>query len=401
MALTDTVCRAAKPRERPYKMADGEGLFLLVQPTGSRLWRMAYRFEGKQKTLAFGIYPYVTLADAREKRFHAKRAISQGIDPATKIVVKRSETFESVAQRWYDTNKDRWAASHSDRMWARVKRDAFPELGELPIDTITPPTLLAALREVEARGAIEVAKRLKQSMSSIFRFAIAEGLIQHNPAAEIGAALKPTPRTRHFATIKPSEAHDLVAKIEGYQGEPLTRLALLFALHTFVRTNELRFGLWSEIEGDVWRIPPERMKMRKEHVVPLTAHALALLEDARQYRNGPYLFAGLRDAAMSENTMIYALYRMGYHSRLTVHGFRRLASTTLNEHGWPSDHIEMQLAHVSKDRIRGIYNSAEWLAGRREMMNWWSSYLSPAIHKSTVDSRQRTELPPTATGRGN
>ena len=398
MPLSETACRNAKGRERPYKLTDGEGLFLLVQPSGSRLWRMAYRYGGKQKTLAFGVYPYVTLAEARERRFAAKTALSKGEDPTKRD--EAAHTFESVAQRWYDTNKGRWAESHSDRMWARVKRDAFPELGELAIDTIKPPTLLAVLRKVEERGAIEVAKRLKQSMSSVFRFAMAEGLVDTNPAGEIGAALKPTPRTRHFATIKPSEAHELVGKIENYTGEPLTRLALLFALHTFVRTNELRFGRWSEIEGDVWRIPAERMKMGKEHIVPLTSHALALLEDARQYRNGPYLFAGLRDNAMSENTMIYALYRMGYHSRLTVHGFRRLASTTLNEHGWPSDHIELQLAHVSKDRIRGIYNSAEWLAGRREMMNWWSSYLSPAIHPSTVDSRQRTELPPTATGRG-
>lgn len=374
MALTDTACRNAKKQERPYKISDGEGLYLFVQPTGSRLWRMAYRFEGKQKTLAFGIYPTVTLADAREKRLAAKQALEKGIDPAKDTT--KSETFEGVARRWYDNSKDRWDESHSGRMWARVQRDAFPEIGALPIDKIKPPTLLAMLRKVEDRGAIEVAKRLKQSVSSVFRFAIAEGLVEHNPAAEIGAALKPTPRVRHFATIKPSEAHELVRKVAGYEGEPITRIALLFMLHTFVRTNELRYGLWSEIEGDIWRIPEERMKMRKEHIVPLTPQALALLEEAKQYQCGPYLFAGLRDEAMSENTLIYALYRLGYHSRLTVHGLRRLASTTLNEHGWPSDHIEMQLAHVSKDRIRGIYNSAEWLSGRRQMMNWWSDYLS-------------------------
>lgn len=374
MALTDTVCRNAKGRERPYKMSDGEGLFLLVQTTGSRLWRLAYRFDGKQKTLAFGIYPYVTLLEAREKRFHAKRALAQGLDPA-KVDAKQAETFQSVAQRWFDNSKDGWDESHSGRMWARVQRDAFPEIGALPIDAIKPPTLLAMLRKVEARGAIEVAKRLKQSVSSVFRFAIAEGLIEHNPAAEIGAALKPTPRVRHMATIKPSEAHELVRKVMGYQGEPLTRLALLVTLHTFVRTNELRFGLWSEIEGDVWKIPAERMKMGREHIVPLTPQVIALFEEASQYRSGPYIFPGLRDGPLSENTLLYALYRCGYHSRMTVHGMRRLASTTLNEEGWPSDHIEMQLAHVSKDRIRGIYNSAEWLGPRRKMMNWWSNHL--------------------------
>lgn len=390
MALTDTACRNAKGRERPYKISDGEGLFLLVQPKGSRLWRMAYRFGGKQKTLAFGIYPYVTLADAREKKAEAKRALSKGVDPA-KAEVKQAETFESVAQRWYDNSKDRWDESHSGRMWSRVKRDAFPEIGSLPIDKIAPPALLDMLRKVEARGAIEVAKRLKQSVSSVFRFAIAEGLIAHNPAAEIGAALKPTPRVRHFSTIKPSGAHDLVHKIAAYDGEAITRIALQFILHTFVRTNELRFGLWSEIEGDLWRIPAERMKMGREHVVPLTAQSLALLEEAKQYSSGPFIFERDGGKPISENRMLYALYRLGFHSRQTIHGLRRLASTTLNEHGWPSDHIEMQLAHVSKDRIRGIYNSAEWLDGRREMMAWWSGHLSEAIHSSKADSRQRTD----------
>ena len=399
MALTDTACRNAKKQERPYKIADGEGLYLLVQPTGSRLWRMAYRFEGKQKTLAFGVYPTVTLADARAKRLEAKQALAKGADPANDT--KKVETFEVVAQRWFDNSKDRWDESHSGRMWARVQRDAFPEIGSLPIDRIKPPALLTMLRKVEDRGAIEVAKRLKQSVSSVFKFAIAEGLIEHNPAAEIGAALKPTPRVRHMATIKASEAHELVRKIMGYEGEPLTRLALLVVLHTFVRTNELRFGLWSEIEGDVWKIPAERMKMGREHIVPLTPQVLALLAEASQYRSGPYIFPGLRDKPLSQNTLIYGLYRLGFHSRQTVHGLRRLASTTLNEHGWPSDHIEMQLAHVSKDRIRGIYNSAEWLAGRREMMNWWSNYLSEAIQLSKTDSRQRTDCPPTLTGLGN
>lgn len=400
MALSETACRNAKGRERPYKISDSEGLFLLVQPTGARLWRQSYRFDGKQKTLVLGKYPYVTLAEAREKRLAAKRLLAQGIDPG-KVEVKQAEPFESVAQRWYDNSKDKWDESHSGRMWSRVQRDAFPEIGAMPIDTIKPPTLLAMLRKVEDRGAIEVAKRLKQSVSAVFRFAIAEGLIEHNPAAEIGAALKPSPRVRHMATIKPSEAHELVARIKGYEGEPITRIALLFALHTFVRTNELRFAKWSEIAGDLWKIPGERMKMGRDHIVPLTPTALALLDEARQYREGDYVFPGVRNGAISENRMLYALYRLGYHSRLTVHGFRRLASTTLNEEVWNADWIELQLAHVSKDKIRGIYNAAEYLSGRRDMMAWWSDYLNAAIQPSMSDSRQRTEMPPTDTGRGN
>ena len=400
MALTDTTCRNAKGRERPYKMADGEGLYLFVQPSGSKLWRMAYRFEGKQKTLAFGVYPHVTLADARDKRAKAKKALADGNNPAV-TVEDKAETFESVARRWYDNEKDSWADSHSGRLFSRLERDGFSEIGALPINAIKPPVILEMLRKVEGRGAIEVAKRLKQSVSSVFKFAIAEGLIEHNPAANVGAALKPTPKTRHFATIKPAEAPELVQKIDAYQGEPITRLALLFTLHTFVRTNEVRFGKWYEIEGDIWRIPKERMKMGKEHIVPLTTQTLALLEEAKAHQDGPYLFPRERGKPMSENRMIYALYRMGYHSRLTVHGFRRLASTTLNEAGFNSDWVEMQLAHVPQDRIRGIYNSAEWLAGRREMMTWWSACLSSAIHSAKVDSRQRTDWPPIPTGLGN
>lgn len=387
MKLKDTDCRNAKGRERPYKISDGEGLYLFVQPSGSRLWRMAYRFDGKQKTLAFGAYPHVSLADARAKRADAKKALAGGIDPA-KDPTEDAETFESVARRWFANEKDTWAESHSGRLFARLVRDAFPVVGSTPINRIRPPAVIDMLRKVEARGAIEIAKRLNQSVNSVFRFAIAEGLIESNPAAEVWAALKPSPRRQHYATIKPAEAHDLVAKIKAYDGDDITKIALLFTLHTFVRSNEVRFASWNEIDGDIWRIPPERMKMRREHIVPLTPTALDLLEQAKSHRENDYIFPGLRGRPMSENTMLYALYRSGYHSRLTVHGFRSLASTTLNEAGWSSDWIEMQLAHVSKDRIRGAYNAAEWLAPRKEMMAWWSDYLNGVTRPVATSSRQ-------------
>lgn len=374
MPLTDADCRNAKGKDKPYKLTDGEGMFLLVQSNGSRLWRLAYRFDGKQKTLAFGIYPYVTLADARLKRLEARKAIAAGKDPAVKED-DGSETFESVARRWFGNKKKRLAPSYSGRLLSRLEEDVFPSIGSRSMNQIEPKDILAMLRKVEDRGAIETAKRLKQYVGSVFDFAIAEGKAKVDPSASVGAALKPNKKRRHHPTIKPAEVPELLRRIDAYDGEDLTRIAVKFVLHTFVRTQEIRFARWGEIEGNVWRIPEERMKMGREHLVPLTPAALALLELARPFAEDDYIFPGVTGKPMSENTMLYAVYRMGYHSRLTVHGLRGLASTVLNEVGFPSDHIEMQLAHNEEDKIRGAYNSAEYLPGRRKMMAWWSDWL--------------------------
>lgn len=390
MPLSDTECRNAKGRATPYKLTDGEGMFLMVNPNGSRLWRLAYRFDGKQKTLAFGIYPYVTLAEARAKRLEAKRTLAAGKDPSIKAEAA-GEVFEQVARRWYENKRKRLAASYSGRLIARLEDDVFPCIGSRPIDKIEPLEILAMLRKVEGRGAIETAKRLKQSVSSVFDFAIAEGKAKYDPSASVGAALQPTPKQQHHYTIKPAEVPDLIRRIQAYDGDELTRLALMFCLHTFVRTGEIRFARWSEIDGDVWRIPPERMKMGREHLVPLTPSALALLERVKPYEANGLIFPGRTGKPMSENSMLYALYRCGFHSRQTVHGFRSLASTILNENDWPSDHIEMQLAHSESNKIRSAYNSAEWLLQRRAMMEWWSAHLSAAIQPSISDSRQRTD----------
>lgn len=387
MPLSEAACRSAKGKDRPYKITDGEGLHLLVQPNGSRLWRMAYRFDGKQKTLAFGKYPYVSLADARQKRTEAKTLLAVGKDPA--LPVKAVETFESVARRWLAQESKEWAESHASRIISRVERDALPIIGDKPIDRIEPPEIVAMLRRVEERGAIDVAKRLRQAVSSVFRLAIAEGIAKHNPAAEVGGALKPAPRVRHMATIKAEELPNLMRRIAAYDGEHVTRLALLFVVHTFVRTGDIRFSTWREVEDldgaePVWRIPADRMKMRREHIVPLTPQAVAILREVMAYRDGPHIFPGQRGKPMSANTLIFSLYRLGYHSLATVHGFRRLASTVLNEAGWSSDWIERQLAHVEENKIRGIYNSAEWLPGRREMMVWWSNYLDDQAMRSAA-----------------
>lgn len=373
MPLTETECRHAKPRERAYKMADGGGLYLFVQPSGSRLWRMAYRFGGKQKTLAFGAYPYVTLGEARKRRTEAKTALAAGRDPGVKQ--RAAESFEALARRWYAAKAPGWAESNASRVWSRIERDLLPPLGAKAVTAIEPMDLLDALRAVEDRGSVEVAKRLKQAAAGMFRLAIAEGALKYNPAADIGDGLRPAARPKHRATLRPEHAQQLARDIAGYQGEPVTRLALLVALHTFVRTNELRLATWAEIEGDTWRVPAERMKMRREHLVPLSPAVLALLEELRPHRVGDWIFPGQR-GPLSNNTMLYGLYRAGYHSRQTVHGFRRLASTTLHEAGFDTAHVEMQLAHADKNEIRSIYNAAEWIKPRRTMMDWWSIFLA-------------------------
>lgn len=390
--LSDAACRSAKPKEKQQKLSDGGGLYLLVLPSGGKSWRLAYRFDGKQKSLALGKYPKVTLVAARAKREDAKRHLDAGRDPAAEA---ESDSFESIARRWHDTYKGEWVQAHAERVLSRIERDVFPELGSTPITQIEAPDVLAVLRKVEERGALDISKRLRQSIGAVFRFAIAEGKAKSNPAADVGDALKPKPKVKHFASLKADAIPDLVKAINAYDGETPTRLALLLTLHTFVRTNETRWARWSEFEGldgdtPLWRIPKERMKMGREHLVPLTPQVVAILRELREINDGTYLFAGVADV-MSQNTMIFALYRLGYHSKLTVHGFRSMASTTLNEHGWNRDWIERQLAHVEENDVRGAYNSAEYLAGRRDMMRWWSDYLSPAIQPSTVDSRQRTD----------
>lgn len=387
--LKDVDCRNAKPTEKPWKLRDGAGLYLYVTTKGSKLWRMDYSHAGKEKTLSFGAYPTVTLAAARAAREAAKLAISEGRDPGVKEEKVKTETFEELAQRWFDNEKGHWKDSWTDRVWARIERDLVPEFGHKAIDEIEAPEILAALRKVEDRGALDIARRLQQHISQIFRFAIAEGKVKYDPAAYVTKALKPARPKQHMAKLPDKDIPTLVERINAYQGDALTRLSLLFTLHSFARTREVRYAEWSEIEGDIWRIPPVRMKMGREHIVPLTTQVQAFLEEVREISGQDrFIFPGKPNRAMSENTMLYALYRMGYHSRLTVHGFRGMASTVLNEAGWPSDHIERQLAHAEGNQVRGSYNSAEWLPSRRKMMQWWSDGLSGISRKAPLSTYQ-------------
>lgn len=387
--LTDTAIRALKPAQTPFKVSDGEGLHLLLQPRGGRLWRLSYRYQGRQKTLALGGYPNVTLAKARAAREAAKKLLLSGTDPSTARKAdkqpasqSKDRTFGAIAERWFNVRKGKWTAGYAARVLSRVNADLIRPLGTMDIETVDSPDVLKALREIEARSAIEMAHRVRQYANGIFRFAKAEKLIRANPVEDLVDALASSPRKEHRASLKAREMSAFVRGLRAYDGEPRTRLALQLTLLTLVRTSEVRFARWNEFEGldgldPLWRLPAERMKMRIEHLVPLSRQAVATLLEIRPLAaRSELLFPSpTKSLVISENTMLFALYRMGYHSRATVHGFRGTASTTLNENGFNRDHIERQLAHIEKDQVRAAYNSAEWLPKRRAMMQWWADWV--------------------------
>ncbi len=390
--LSDAKVRNAKARARPYKVSDGEGLFLLVNPTGSKYWRLKYFFAGKERMLALGVYPQVSLADARDRRAQARRHLAAGCDPADakreakrQVILRAANSFETVAREWFEKREHEWAPSSVKTMRARLEQHILPKLGTRPVADITAPEVLAVLRQVEARGTLETAHRVMQICGQIFMYAIATGRAERNPVPDLRGALK-TPIVRHHSFLKADELPKYVKKLEAYDGGVQTKLALRLLLLSFVRTNELRGAQWTEINWDKaeWRIPPERMKMKELHIVPLSKQAIATLRELQTHSgNRQYLFPNEHNHGkfMSENTMLYALYRMGYHSRATGHGFRSTASTILNEHGFHADVIERQLAHCERDPVRAAYNHAQYLPERRKMMQWWADYLNKAEKK--------------------
>ena len=365
-ALSDASVRNAKAKTKPYKLSDGEGLFLLVTPAGRKYWRLKYHFAGKEKLLALGVYPEVSLADARERRTQARKALAAGNDPAeAKRVAKRlgveksQNTFESLAREWHQNRLETWNPEHAAKILKRLERHVFPAVGSRPIADVTTSELLAVLRKIEMHGS-EIAHRMLQISNQIFLFAVVTDRAANNPAASLRGALKPVVKSNH-AFIKPQELQEYLRKLDNYDGALQTKLALRFLLLTFVRTGELRGAEWSEIDFDKaeWRIPAERMKMKDVHIVPLARQTVALLRQIKELTGQwRYVFPNQRKPSdiMSENTMLYALYRMGYHSRATGHGFRSTASTILNENGFARDVIERQLAHSERDKVRAAYN---------------------------------------------
>lgn len=384
MPLTDIQCRNAKPKADGTlnKLSDGGGLFLAVTPAGGKYWRMNYRFEGKQKLLSIGEYPETPLADARALLTANKNILKAGKDPALHKPAAATggpDAFETVAREWLEAQKDAWVPEHWQRVLSRFENDVFPVVGKMRLRDIGAPKVLEILRAVETRGALDVTKRIRQSIGAVFRFGIATGRADTNPAADLVDALKVRPKVKHMAALDADDIGEFLSNLQGYDGERQTRLAIELIMHTMLRTNELRFGKWSEIKGDQWLISAERMKMSRDHKVPLTRQSLSLLAELkREAAESEWIVPGVGgDKPISQNTMIFALYRLGYHSRLTIHGFRSTASTVLNESGlWTADAIERQLAHVHGDKVRSAYNRSEYWSERVKMMAWWSDYLT-------------------------
>lgn len=388
--LTDAACRTAKAKEKPHKLTDAGGLYLFVAATGTKSWRCDYRLHGKRRTASFGTYPLISLVEARKARDELKRQLIADQDPAEtrrkmrhEAAARAKNTFEPIAREWFAAKLASWVPSYSDRLMSRLEADVLPPLGRRTITEIEPPDILEVIRKVEKRGAIELAKREMQVIGQIFRYAIATGRAKRDPTQDLRGALKSAGRQKHHTALPLTELPEFRTKLRAYDGDVVTRHALELMLLTFVRTTELRAAEWTEFEGldgadPLWRIPPARMKMRFEHLVPLAPQAVEVLLKLRPLagRSRHVFPSPGKEGFMSNNTMLFAMYRLGYHGRATVHGFRGMASTWLNEAGYPSDWIERQLAHDERNEVRGAYNSAQYLAGRRGMMEAWATFVA-------------------------
>jgi integrase len=386
MPLTDVTIRAAKPKEKAYKLFDERGLFLLVKPNGARLWRFKYSHGGREKLISLGDYQDVTLKRARDKRDEARRLLADGVDPSAQRQEQRAalgDTLTGIAEEFFERQAKKLAATTVDKDLQRLRTYILPSLGRRPIRSITAPELLLALRRIEARGTHETAHRTRSAVGRVMRYAIATGRAERDVAADLRGALTPVTETHHAAVTEPKRIAELLRAIDGYVGQPATAYALKLAPLVFVRPGELRGAEWSEFDLEAkepeWRIRAERMKMGQEHIVPLSTQAVELLRDLHALTgDGLYLFPGLRSASrpISNNTLNAALRRIGFsQDEHTAHGFRSMASTRLNEMGFPPDVIELQLAHAERDEVRRAYNRATRLAERRRMMQAWADYL--------------------------
>lgn len=387
MPLTDTALRNAGPGEKPYKLSDAGGLFLLVTPNGGKWWRLKYRHGGKEKLLSLGVYPAVTLAAARKAREEAKALLITGTDPAATMTkrektraarLKSENSFEALAREWWSKKQGTWTKDHANRILESLVKDAFPSIGHRTITEITPPDILDVLRAIERRGALDVASRVQQRIKNVFRYAIQTGRAGANPSAELAGVLE-TRNVQHREAMSREVLPSFLIKLDDYPGTLQTKHALTLLMLTFVRPGELRGARWEEFDLDekVWRIPGERMKMKAPHLVPLSRQALATLEALRPLTGQHALIfpgANDRERPISENTLNDAIRkRLGIAA--TSHGFRATASTILNEAGFRADAIERQLAHVERNKVRAAYHRSEYLEERTRMMQWWADYL--------------------------
>ncbi|WP_417426263.1 tyrosine-type recombinase/integrase [Hoeflea sp.] len=398
--LTDIRIKKEKPRDKPFKIADGQGLFLYVSPSGGKLWRFRYQFGGKEKLLSIGKYPDVTLLAARAARDEAKAALRDDRDPgvAKKLrkiagVSNSAETFEAIAREWYELNKSQWVARHAADVITSLEKEIFPTLGALPIKQITPPEVIAVLRIIENRGAKDTARRIRQRMSAVFVYAIATGRGEHDPAATVQKAMAPLKKGRQPAITDLSDAQEMLARVDAETAHPMTKLAIRILALTAVRPGTLTgtpWQEWQDLDADAptWRIPAERMKLRlhhkdddnRDHLVPLSRQAIEAITALRQLSGrSPLAFPNARHVhkPMSENAMGYLLNRAGYHHKHVPHGFRSTFSSIMNER-FPADKpiIDLMLAHTPKDKVEGAYNRALHLDRRRELAEIWADMIA-------------------------
>lgn len=395
MPLTDTQIRQAKPRSKPYHLTDGKGMFLVVKPSGSKLWRYRYRLGGKQKPYAIGTYPDVSISQAREDLKIARKLVKGGIDPvhhrrATKMqrLAENEKTFKAIAKAWMEKKKTDWSSEYAEQIERALDRHVFPSIGKRPIGSLTALDVLDVLEKMQIK-APTLAAMMRQWMSGIFRYAIVRRLIESNPAEMLRGEIKHPPKKKK-KPLTPTELPTFFSDLEQYelrsQVQQTTVIAIRLMLFTFVRTKELRKATWSEIEweGSLWRIPAERMKKRREHLIPLSDQVILLLKELHPLTgHQQWLFPNTRRPrqSMNKGTLNAALAFMGYAGRLSGHAFRNTASTNLHELGYNTDHIEMQLAHFDGG-VRGRYNSAQYLKQRIKMMQAWADYLDSLGEKT-------------------
>ncbi|MFV4846739.1 tyrosine-type recombinase/integrase [Edwardsiella tarda] len=395
MKLNARQVEASKAKDKPYKLADGGGLYLLVNPNGTKYWRLKYRVAGKEKLLAVGVYPNVTLADARVKREDAKRVLAAGGDPGQEKqeekrakVMAVTNSFEKLAREWHEHKRPTWSKGYADDILEYLRKDIFPYIGKRAITDIKPMDMLAVLRKMEQRGVLDKLKKTRQACRQIFTYAVITGRAEHNPVVDLASALK-TPKQKHFPHLMADQLGEFLRALADYSGSRVTQNATRLLMLTGVRTVELRAAEWAEVDLDLslWQIPPERMKMRRPHIVPLSEQALAIMQEMRRISGkGKYIFPGRNDAGkpMSEASINQVIKRIGYDGKATGHGFRHTMSTILHEQGYNTAWVETQLAHADKNSIRGTYNHAQYLDGRREMLQWYADYLDALANGENV-----------------
>jgi integrase len=376
--LTDTKIKSLKAKDKPYKLGDANGLYIYVTKNGTKYWRQKYRIAGKEKLLSHGEYPFISLQAARQLRDTARTLIKTGHDPSltrkTEKIAKQND-FESIARAWHKSQKPDWSENHTNKVIVSLEKDIFPTLGGVAITDITPPLLLETIRGIEQRGAHEQSRRVTQRCDSVFRYAIASGLCSYNPAQDLKGALV-KPKKQNYNTIDIKELPELLDALETLNAHPVIKLATEMLMLTFVRTGELIGAEWTEIDlkKRIWEIPADRMKKKRTHLVPLSERVCEILEELRAYTgHRRYVLASPTKPKnhLSNNAILQALKRMGFAGRMTGHGFRHLASTELNEQGFKADIVEKQLAHIDGS-VRGVYNKAEYIEERIELMDAWS-----------------------------